>query len=278
MTELAIGACARHPDRSGLSACTRCGNFACTECLGPTDEADGRCEACRELDGRIPWERRQGPWWRRYADTVVDALPSPAPTFGQSFGGPIEPAAGFAALSSAIGFAPVVGLVLLIVPLVAVMPTLVPEDAGRLGEAEAGTLCALIPCAMVFYPSLSFLYFTTIGLVLHGLSRLFGGQATFQQSMRATYYSSVWEPVSALTFLVYVIPILGVLVVLSGYVASVAWRSVALSAFVEKAHRLPRSSAIVVAVLAAGFWQLLLVGSLVLVVGFAIWARFGADS
>ncbi len=37
--------CAIHPDRAAEVTCTRCGNFACYECVGP--QAGGLCARCR---------------------------------------------------------------------------------------------------------------------------------------------------------------------------------------------------------------------------------------
>lgn len=254
-------------------ACVRCGNFACTECLGPPERSGyGHCAECREREGfaDVPWEAIGEPWWRRYAATVRLAIAEPVRTFSSVGTGSIGSPAGFAALSSFVGFSP---LVLVILPvamgLFLFMPELLPGREPVSVDATS-ILLAVVPCAAVFYPSLSFLYFSTIGLFFHVAALALGGKASLSDSVRAAYYTSAWEPISALVLCVYCVPLIGVLLVLGMWVVGAVWRGIALKAYAERAHGLSSGSATIAAAFAAGFWLLVWLAMVVLVVAITI--------
>lgn len=273
-SEIGGAACARHADRPALGPCTRCGDFVCRECLG--EGTEGRCQRCREREGDhlLAWERPQL-GWRRYPSTFVEAFRAPTRTFGQTFRGAVGPAARFAWLSSMVGFSPLLALGGLFIVVALLAPGVLPpgEDGPR--HYDPAFLCVAMPCAMLFYPSLSFVYFSGIGVVHHVLARLLGGRASLSQSMRAAYYTSAWEPLAALLMLTYVVPLLGLAGLVGGYIGSGLWRTVALKAFGERGHGLSPGAATLAAAAAAFFWQAVLGLPLVAVVGFAIWQRFG---
>lgn len=273
-SEMGGATCARHTDRPALGPCTRCGDFVCRECLG--DGIEGRCERCNEREGGrlLAWERTQL-GWRRYPSTIAEAFGAPTRTFGQTFRGAVGPAARFAWLSSMVGFSPLFALVGVFIVVALVAPDLWPSTSGETRHFDPAILCFGLPCAALFYPSLSFVYFSGIGLVHHGLARLLGGHASLSQSMRAAYYTSAWEPLSAALMLTYVVPLLGLVAVLGGYFGSGIWRAFALKAFGERGHGLSPGAATLAAVAASFFWQCVLGLPLFAVVGFAIWQRFG---
>ncbi len=266
-----LGACAVHADRAALRTCERCGNFACRACLASDEDPDGGlCTECRGREGQIPWEARDKPWWRRYVDTTSAALRAPTATFSRLGQRPLGPSAVFAALSSVVGFSPLLVFVPLGVAAFAFLPDLGRETEGL---PPAAFMLAAIPCAFLMYPTLSFFYFTSIGVFLHVLSLAMGGRASFGQSLRAVYYTSAWEPLSALVLCIYCVPFIGVLAVLGVSVAGAIWRGIALKAFAERVHGLPTNAATVVAILAAGAWLTLWIAMLVLVIAFAIFER-----
>lgn len=53
--------CAVHPGLSSLEACSRCGSFACAQCLREGGQGEPLCAACedREPSGLLPWDRRE---------------------------------------------------------------------------------------------------------------------------------------------------------------------------------------------------------------------------
>ena len=272
----AIGHCARHLDRAATMACVRCGNFACAECLGPPERSHyGHCADCRDREGfaDIAWESTEGPWWRRYAATARAAITEPTRTFSSVGTGPVGPPAAFAALSSLVGFSPLIFVILpLAMGLLFVMPDIMPTGE-RLEPGMGGILLAFVPCAAVFYPSLSFIYFTTIGLLFHVASLALGGKASISESMRAVYYTTAWEPISALALCVYCVPLIGVLLVLGLWVTGAVWRGMALKAYAERTHGLSSGQATLAAAFAAGFWLVVWGAVMVIAVGFALSER-----
>ncbi|MBI5543660.1 MAG: YIP1 family protein [Deltaproteobacteria bacterium] len=55
--------CAAHPERAAVDICSRCGSFACRECLIVGADGQGICSACHTRQGGdtapLPWERRK---------------------------------------------------------------------------------------------------------------------------------------------------------------------------------------------------------------------------
>jgi len=262
-----VARCAVHADQPATSACTRCGNFACHACLGDGGGPGfGRCAACREREGvgRMPWEG-EGSILQRYGGTCRVAITEPRVTFGGMRSASPGSAVRFALISSVLGFAPL----LLLVPLVLLY---IASRATDSGAPDAMGMLA-IPCAIAFYPAMSFLYFSSIGVMFHGLARLAGGRGSFADSMRAGWYSSAWEPISALSMALYCIPLLGLLVVVGASGASAIWRTIGLRAFAERRHGLSPGRALAVSVLTAGFWLTCSITGFALVVGFALYQR-----
>lgn len=50
--------CPRHPDRAALTACERCGSYACSDCAG----SNGRCEECRSQVAAVPSSAARARW------------------------------------------------------------------------------------------------------------------------------------------------------------------------------------------------------------------------
>jgi hypothetical protein len=59
--------CAIHPDRQAETTCSRCGTFACQECLSPSPAGKLLCAACmaRESTSQLPWDYREELGWAR---------------------------------------------------------------------------------------------------------------------------------------------------------------------------------------------------------------------
>ncbi len=254
--EARIGSCAIHPDREAMLSCVRCGNYACAECVGDGDDADGQCPPCRAREGDHPkfsWEKIETPWTRGYLTTAWGLLRAPSAGFDRSFRGDIGVAQRFTWLSGLIGYLPVIALVMLSVALVGVLSA---RDPGRAGTAFGTLICAL-PCALMLYPTISFVYFTGMGLVLHALGSVSGKTVRFEQSGRAAYYAGAWELVSAVGFALFLVPLIGPLLGLGSTAAGVVWRTIAFRAFAMRAHGLSSGTATLVGFFAAACWQLL---------------------
>lgn len=253
-----LGSCAIHPDRAAMLSCVRCGNYACPECVGEGEEADGQCPACRAREGDHPkfsWEKIEIPWSRGYFSTAVGLLRAPSVGFDRSFRGDIGVAQRFAWLSGLVGYLPLIAFVMISVAVVGALG-LGMRDPGRTGGALGSLLCAL-PCALVLYPSLSFVYFTGMGFVLHALCSTSRGGARYVQAARAAYYAAAWEMVSAVGFALFLVPLIGPLLGLGTTVAGVVWRTIAFRAFAMRAHGLSSGSATLVGFFAAACWQML---------------------
>lgn len=273
-SETPLGACAMHPERSALISCARCGNFACAECVGDGEEADGQCPPCREREGdhrKLPWEQVEVPWWRGYFQTAAQALSAPSSAFDRSFRGDLGIAQRFGWLSGLVGYLPLIAIVTVLFPLVWAIG---PGDAAGGASSPITMLCA-VPCMMVLYPTFSFIYFTGMGLVLHALCSASGNKAVYEQSARAAYYAGSWELVSALALLLYIVPLVGVLLALGVTLAGVAWRTVAFRSFAMRAHGLSPGAATAAGFFAAACWQILGFVVIGIVVGLAIFRRFG---
>jgi hypothetical protein len=269
-----LGACAIHPERPAMLSCVRCGNYACAECVGDGDEADGQCPPCRAREGDHPkfsWENIEVPWGRGYLTTAGGLLRAPSAGFDRSFRGDIGVAQRFAWLSALVGYLPLVVLFSLAMALLTLFGT---SDPGRTGQAVGTMICA-IPCALMLYPTFSFIYFTGMGLVLHALCSASSSKARFEQAGRAAYYGSAWELVSSVGFLVYFIPLIGPFIGLGLTLAGVLWRTVAFRAFAMRAYGMSPSGATAAGFFAAACWQILGFVVIGIIVSLAIFRRFG---
>jgi hypothetical protein len=79
--------CAVHPGMMGLGVCTRCGAFACANCLRMNAHGMAICERCqeREPEGLLPWDRRgELGTLKAFFKTCVEVMLRPGPTFSES--------------------------------------------------------------------------------------------------------------------------------------------------------------------------------------------------
>jgi hypothetical protein len=77
--------CAAHPDRAAAGVCSRCGAFACPECLQPAADGTPQCLACRGRASVVeptPWEESEKLGLARsYYETVKRSLVEPLQFF-----------------------------------------------------------------------------------------------------------------------------------------------------------------------------------------------------
>ncbi|NMO23039.1 YIP1 family protein, partial [Pyxidicoccus fallax] len=99
--------CAVHPHLLSLSACERCGSFACPQCLRRSDRGEALCASCHERlpAGLVAWDEREvHGTLKAYWNTCLDIMFRPMPTFERLRPtGSQGSSLGFAALSSFVG-------------------------------------------------------------------------------------------------------------------------------------------------------------------------------
>jgi Yip1 domain len=118
-TESALqAACAIHPERQALQICTRCGNFACEECLSGSPPGETLCAACvaREGVSRLPWDdRHELGLFRAFFRSVGAIMLSPRKTFSTTrFSGDLGESLLFAGIANFFGYFPTFALFALI--------------------------------------------------------------------------------------------------------------------------------------------------------------------
>ncbi|MFP2962803.1 YIP1 family protein [Myxococcus sp. 1LA] len=96
--------CAVHPELLSLQACSRCGNFACAQCLRKGTRDEPLCAACHDRvpADALPWDRREElGTLRAYWQTCLAVTLRPTATFERARPeGSVGSSLGFAALSN----------------------------------------------------------------------------------------------------------------------------------------------------------------------------------
>lgn len=96
--------CAVHPELRSLHACSRCGSFACAQCLRKGVREEPLCAACHDRvpADALPWDRRDElGTLRAYWQTCVAVMLRPTATFERVRPeGSVGSSLGFAALSN----------------------------------------------------------------------------------------------------------------------------------------------------------------------------------
>ncbi|WP_163991276.1 YIP1 family protein [Pyxidicoccus caerfyrddinensis] len=100
--------CAVHPEYLSLSACSRCGNFACAKCLRQGPRGEIVCAACHERQpaGLLAWDRREEVGTlRAFWETCLDIMFRPGPTFERlNPEGTVGSSLGFTMLCNFVGY------------------------------------------------------------------------------------------------------------------------------------------------------------------------------
>ncbi|WP_164012257.1 YIP1 family protein [Pyxidicoccus trucidator] len=99
--------CAVHPELRSLHSCSRCGSFACAQCLRQSERGELLCATChaRTPVGLVAWDRREELGTpRAFWDTCMDIILRPEATFERiQPSGTVGSSLGFAALCSFVG-------------------------------------------------------------------------------------------------------------------------------------------------------------------------------
>ena len=224
-----------HAEREARRApCARCGSYACQECFG--SERETLCASCRErVGGVIAWEADDGGHvLARGWATVVQAIPAPFSTF--------EGVRDGEGLLSALWFATFVNVVSYGVPMLLCAPcvlgtfALIPLEH----DMPRGALLGIGTTMMLAFPALMAGFAVglsvIVGLVYHLAAVVAGGTASLESSLRAALFLNALAPVSAASWILGRIPLIGILVSLATLVGSVVWQTFALAGHARGAH------------------------------------------
>ncbi len=220
------------------TACARCGSYACEECFGSDRET--LCVSCRErVGGVIAWEADDaGHVLARGWATVTQAIPAPFSTF--------EGVRDGEGLLSALWFATFVNVVSYGVPMLLCAPCLVgavaliPRLESETAQDTAFSIVPIMVCSAAAFPMLmagfAVLLSLIVGLVYHLAAVIAGGTASLVSSLRAALFLNALAPVSAASWILGRIPLIGILVSLATLVGSVVWQTFALAGHARGAH------------------------------------------
>ena len=178
-------ACAIHSDRQALQICTRCGNFACEECLASSPSGETLCPACvaREGVSRLPWDdRRELGMFRAFFRSLGPIILSPRKTFSTlRSSGDLGEALLFAGIANFFGYFPSFALFTVFGALVREPPnanvTAIPFRLLVVGTYGAMALGA---------PLIGLAVTALMGAVDHVVLRMLGKPRPLETSIRAT--------------------------------------------------------------------------------------------
>lgn len=193
--------CATHPESDAIGACTRCGSFFCPVCRGWEHAQERYCVRCDPGGPYVAWEdRARLGTLKAFTKTLKSLLLSPdrfflrMPTTG-GYGAPI----GFAWISWALAsVVTAVAYGALVGGMFAIMP--VPSgEAGPVGQVLVAFILGSVATVLVGIIPMLFVW----SVLLHLVTRIFGGTGSFEATFRCHAYSSG-------VFALGIIPLIGV--------------------------------------------------------------------
>lgn len=231
--------CPAHPKQPATTACRGCGLFLCPACA--PDEP--RCPRCRGAGHPIAWEDPARGGAGGLLSTLLAAFNAegffaPAPWSGglrRPLWFSVIVATGATVLGALIVFVSTLLVALL------VRSGALPADAARLIErllSPSGLLMQAQVALILLTPLLAAMDTLVFAAVSHLIARAWGGQGSFEATLRVTAYSAAAEVFR-------LVPVVGALGLVFGRVAIAA-------VGLRKAHGLPAGRAW----LAAGWWVL----------------------
>lgn len=211
-----VGACAVHRDRNAAATCTRCGSFACEECLFVSTQGLETCRACAYggLDEPVPLERRRSlGWWKATRATIRLAMLQPSrffrtPPAERGFGVPLLFATGLYTFGQICQVAWVMlGMgALWWVAASASEAAIRSDQAALVSGLFVGYSLAAVLCTLVQAPVYGLLGAVLAGALTHGTLRLLGrARAPLERTLRAVCYANA-------PLVLGVVPLLGGLV------------------------------------------------------------------
>jgi len=275
--------CATHEGAQSTGTCARCGNFVCPLCLDALSALPDHCEDCREREGggRILWERpEEGSWLSRWWRTCRDVILHPTRTFEDARPGSLGSAAtftvvtgGFLGVCAAALVGCLLGAVVLLMGAEGTLP-----GGGLDGEAGAFGLLG-IACIVVAYiviiPAVLVVMSLVRGTVFHLTAMAMGGEASYADSLWASFYLHGVYLLQLPLGVVQQIPLIGPMIALLALLAYEVYFAVQFTTVANRYHRLEGGRATF-----AGwsvFLFAVLTGCLLCVLGYAWFASMGLD-
>ena len=192
--ELAGARCATHPTVPARNVCSRCGNFACSQCVRQAPDGSALCAGCADRTHLgtwdIPWERRDKlGMFRAYWQTAKEGAFAPDKTYqGLAPTGRWWDAMSFAMFSYALGIAGTVllyGVIFLVAGIVGSKELFADASPAVVTGISVGIIIGLI--LMVPVGALMRVYVGAgidhLGLLIAG-----GGKAGFGATFRGYCY------------------------------------------------------------------------------------------
>ncbi|MGC4115181.1 MAG: YIP1 family protein [Myxococcales bacterium] len=191
--------CAVHADRTAVDICSRCGTFACRECLVIGKDGQGVCSACLARQGGeaapLPWEQRSElGFFKAYWETAKAIMFSPQTAFER-----VQPETGkwwdplsFAIISNflaASGTLVVYGFAALFGALAAVIGAGNSGSSDLSAPAFVGVVALIVIGTAIIIPINSVLFSFLVSGVEHLTLKLVGVQTRpFEASLRVVCY------------------------------------------------------------------------------------------
>lgn len=197
---LAGARCAVHGEVPATFTCSRCGSYACADCLLPTSLATG-AELCRACARPVPWEdRRRLGWAKAYWQTTKMISAQPAEFFRTPATEGMASAIGFGTLSYVAGFV-LLFVEVAIVCLVAGLATIAFDHDTAIGLfVMSGVMLIAVPLTVIQYAPWGLIACLLGGLISHGvLAVLKATKGSMEDSIRAVSYANAvffwtWVP------------------------------------------------------------------------------------
>ncbi|NTX37248.1 MULTISPECIES: YIP1 family protein [unclassified Myxococcus] len=183
-----VAVCAIHPEWMSFHACTRCGAFACSQCLREGPRGELVCARCHERSPHepLPWDQREELGWAKaFWKTCVEVMLRPGVTFGRmSPEGSVGSSLLFALLTAFVGYF-VTSLFYFAVLLVVPYENLASRAMGEPGPSFfRGLVVFFFFGWVVVMPVLSMVITVVASALDHVVLRLAGAPSTFAATLR----------------------------------------------------------------------------------------------
>ena len=189
--------CATHPDRPAVDICSRCGSFACRECLVVGADGQGVCSTCQARQGEtepMAWERRSElGFFKAYWQTCKGVMFAPNTGFARMAPGtgnwwdPLS----FAIVSYVFGYLPTMLLYALAIAGGFLAAITQKSGAGDLsGGAAVGVVIGIVVACVIGIPIGAIMNVFMMSGIEHVALRLVGVETRpFEATARAYCYA-----------------------------------------------------------------------------------------
>ncbi|MBJ6764992.1 YIP1 family protein [Myxococcaceae bacterium JPH2] len=225
--------CAIHPELRGLGACSRCGSFACAQCLRANPSGAVLCVRCHERvpSGLLPWDRRaELGTLKAYGQTCLAMLMRPVATLENARPtGPILDSLLFMVFSVLLG---TLSTGVVMVAFMAVLPS-IPLDPSVNANAARSVWTIVSVFMLVGVPLFTLMLHVVNACLDHLILKLAGTTHPLAVTIRASALSQAPYIVGVIPFIgSYSAPVwaIGLRVVTYRKLHGVSWGSAAVGA------------------------------------------------